>query len=41
MLLEKATGRRKHVKECLIIPNMEIKIVLNTIKRKVEGKDNG
>jgi len=41
MLLEKATGRRKHVKECLIIPNMELKLVVNTTRRKVEDKGNG
>jgi hypothetical protein len=34
-------GRRKLVKECQTILNMETEIVLNTIKRKVEDKDNG
>jgi hypothetical protein len=41
MLKNTAMGRRKHVKECLIIPSMELKLVVNTTKRKVEDKDNG
>jgi len=41
MLKNTAMERRKHVKECLIIPNTELKLVVNTTKRKVEDKDNG
>tara|TARA_R100001443_G_scaffold24448_2_gene36845 strand:- start:11072 stop:11197 length:126 start_codon:yes stop_codon:yes gene_type:complete len=39
MLKDIAMEKRKLVKECLIIQNMELKLVQNTIKKEVEVKD--